>query len=54
MSLPVCLAAKILNKDIYLFEPNLVLGRANRFYLNFCKKIFLYQKDLKNFPERFR
>ena len=53
MSLPVCLAAKILNKDIYLFEPNLVLGRANRFYLNFAKKIFLYQKDLKNFPERF-
>ena len=44
MSLPVCLAAKILNKDIYLFEPNLVLGRANRFYLNFAKKIFLNQK----------
>ena len=53
MSLPVCLAAKILKKDLYLFEPNLVLGRANRFYLNFAKKIFLYQKDLKNFPERF-
>ena len=32
MSLPLILAAKILNLKIYLLEPNLVLGRANRFF----------------------
>ena len=52
MSLPVCLAAKILNKDIYLFEPNLVLGRANRFYLNFAKKNFLVSKRFKKFSRK--
>ena len=29
MSIPHCLAAKILNIKIFLFEPNLVIGRSN-------------------------
>ena len=32
MSLPLILAAKILNLKIYLLEPNFILGRANRFF----------------------
>ena len=32
MSVPICLAARLLNLKIFLFEPNLVLGRANSFY----------------------
>ncbi len=52
MSLPLCLASKILNKDIYLLEPNMVLGRANRFFLNSCKKIFCYSDNIKNFPQK--
>ena len=51
MSLPVILAAKLLNIKIYLIEPNLVLGRANRLFLNYCKKIFCYTDQIKNFPE---
>ena len=35
MSLPLCLAAKILSIKIYLIEPNMVLGRANKFFLYF-------------------
>ena len=35
MSLPLCLAAKIFNIKIYLFEPNMVLGRANSFFLKY-------------------
>jgi len=54
MSLPLILAGKILGLKIYLLEPNLVLGRANRFFLNSCDKIFCYSEELKNFPERFR
>ena len=33
MSVPICIAAKILNIKIYLFEPNMVIGRANKFLL---------------------
>ena len=51
MSLPIILAAKILKIEIYLIEPNQVLGRANKFFLNFCKKIFCYSNKLKNFPK---
>ena len=51
MSLPVILAAKLLNLKIYLIEPNLVLGRANKYFLNSCKKIFCYSDQIKNFPK---
>mgnify|MGYP001465742575 CR=1 FL=1 len=50
MSLPLILAAKFLRIDIYLIEPNQVLGRSNRFFLKFCKKIFCYSDEIKNFP----
>ena len=51
MSFPICLAAKILNKKIYLFEPNMVIGRANKFLLKFSNKIFCYSNKILNFPE---
>ena len=54
MSLPVLLAARILNLKIFLIEPNQVIGRANKFFLSFCKKIFCYNKDIKNFPNNFK
>ncbi len=50
MSLPIILAAKLLKLKIYLLEPNLVLGRANKFFLNSCLKIFCYSNQIKNFP----
>ena len=37
MSIPICLAARILKLKILLLEPNLVLGRANLFLLNYCE-----------------
>ena len=54
MSLPVIIGAKFLGLKIYLIEPNLILGRGNRFFLNFSEKIFCYSKELANFPEKFR
>ena len=54
MSLPVILAAKFLKLDIYLIEPNQVLGRSNKYFLNSCKKIFCYTNDVKNFPESYK
>ena len=47
MSLPLCLASTLLNIKIYIFEPNSVLGRANKFILSFAEKIICYDKNLK-------
>ena len=52
MSIPVIIGAKILGITILLLEPNLVLGRGNRFFLNFSKKIFCYSNQLSNFPKK--
>jgi UDP-N-acetylglucosamine--N-acetylmuramyl-(pentapeptide) pyrophosphoryl-undecaprenol N-acetylglucosamine transferase len=54
MSLPLCLAAKILNIKIYLLEPNMVIGRANKFFLKFSKKIICYCEDIIGFPKEFK
>ena len=52
MSIPVIIGAKILGLTILLLEPNFVLGRGNRFFLNFSKKIFCYSNKLSNFPKK--
>ena len=54
MSLPVILAAKFLKIQIYLIEPNQILGRANRYFLNSCKKILCYMENIKRFPNIFK
>ena len=54
MSLPLIIAAKMLNLKIYLLEPNMVLGRANKFFLKSCRKIFCYTEQVKNFPENLK
>ena len=54
MSLPLILAAKILKLKIYLLEPNLVLGRANKYFLKSCVKIFCYTEKIKNFPKELK
>ena len=54
MSIPLILAARLLKLNIYLIEPNQVLGRANKFFLNSCKKIFCYSEKIKNFPKLYK
>ena len=54
MSLPLCIAAKILNIKIFLLEPNMVIGRANKFFLVFCKKIICYSKKIIGFSDKFK
>ena len=53
MSLPLCIASKLLNLQIYIFEPNSVLGRANKFIINYAKKIICYDNDLRNISKKF-
>ena len=52
MSLPVIISATILRLPIFLVEPNLVLGKGNKFFLNFANKIFCYSDELPNFPKK--
>jgi len=54
MSLPLCVASKILNIKLFLFEPNLVLGRSNKFFIGSCHKIFCYTDKIKNFPNELK
>jgi UDP-N-acetylglucosamine--N-acetylmuramyl-(pentapeptide) pyrophosphoryl-undecaprenol N-acetylglucosamine transferase len=54
MSLPLCLASKILSLKIFLFEPNMVLGRANKLFIKSCEKIFCYSDQIKNFPNKYK
>ena len=53
MSLPLCIAAKILKIKIILFEPNSVIGRANRIMLKISHKIICYDSDLKLLPIKY-
>tara|TARA_B110000971_G_scaffold213990_1_gene245525 strand:+ start:1003 stop:2073 length:1071 start_codon:yes stop_codon:yes gene_type:complete len=52
MSLPLCLASKVLNIKLFLFEPNIVIGQSNKFFINYCKKIFCYSDKIKNIPKK--
>jgi len=54
MSLPLCVGAKILNIKLLLFEPNMVLGRSNKFFISYCQKIFCYSNNIKKFPSEFK
>jgi len=54
MSLPLCIASKMLKLKLFLFEPNMVLGRSNKFFINSCKKIFCYSNEIKNFPNKLK
>jgi len=54
MTFPFCLAAFLLKKKIFLFEPNSVLGRSNRFALKFSTKIICHNENIKNFPTKYK
>ena len=54
MSLPICLAAKILKIKIILFEPNSVIGRTNKIMLKISHKIICYDNELKSIPIEYK
>ena len=54
MTVPLCIAAKILNIKIFLFEPNMVLGRSNKIFVKSCEKVFCYSDKIKKFPKKLK
>ena len=53
MCLPLCIASSLINIKFFIFEPNSVLGRANRLTLGFAKKIICYDNNLKRVPDKY-
>ncbi len=54
MSFPLALAAKFFNIKIFLFEPNSIIGRSNKFLLNISSKIFCYDKNLQGLNQKYK
>ncbi len=54
MSLPICLLSQLFNTKLYLFEPNMVIGRSNLFLIKYCSKIFCYSNEIKKFPSKYQ
>ena len=53
MSFPLTIASLFLKIKIFLFEPNSVLGKANKFMIKLSKKIICYDKNIKFFPKKY-
>ncbi len=54
MSFPLCFSAIFLKVKIFLFEPNMVVGRTNKLILKFSKKILCYNKDLIGLSDQYK
>jgi len=53
VSFPICLAARLLNIKILLYEPNVVLGRVNKLFVRFCVKLFTNSNNILNLPSKY-
>ena len=43
MTFPICIASIFTRSKLFLYEPKMVLGRSNLFFLKQCKKFFVIQ-----------
>ncbi len=50
MTFPICIASRFTRSKLFLFEPNMVLGRSNLFFIKQCQKIFCYSNKIRRFP----
>ena len=53
MTFPICIASIFTRSKLFLYEPNMVLGRSNLFFLKQCKKIFCYSNSIRKFPLKY-
>ena len=54
VSFPISFASKFFNLPLVIYEPNIVIGRANKYLLSTAKKIFLTNQININFPEKYK
>ena len=53
-SFPICIAASILKIKVIIYENNLIIGKANKYLLPFCDKIFVSRKELEGIPQKYK
>ena len=53
VSFPICFVSRFFNLPLFIYENNLVLGRANKYLLPLAKKILLSKIIKKNFPKKY-
>ena len=53
-SFPVCLASKLLNIPLIIYENNLHIGKANKHLLSFASKVLVSHKELTGIPEKYQ
>ena len=53
-SFAVCLSAYLLRIPILIYEPNLVIGRANRFLLPLSKKILVSTENIEGIRKKYK
>ena len=54
VSFPSCFVSKFFNLPLVIYEPNMVVGRTNKYLLSFAKKIFLAKTIKINFPKKYQ
>jgi len=54
VSFPASFASKFFNLPLVIYEPNIILGRANKYLALFAKKILLAKTIEINFPKKYK
>ena len=54
VSFPISFASKFFNFPLILYEPNLILGRANKYLLPFTKKLIVATGEPINLPQKYK
>ena len=54
VSFPSCFVSKFFNLPLVIYEPNMVVGRTNKYLLSLAKKIFLAKTIKTNFPKKYQ
>ena len=52
-SFPFCIAAYILRIKFIIYENNLIIGKANKYLLPFCEKMFVSRKEVEGVPVKY-
>ena len=53
VSFPISFASKFFNIPLTIYEPNIVVGKANKYLLSVAKKIFLGKDIKEKFHEKY-
>ena len=53
-SFPICIAARFLKIKFFVYENNLIIGKANKYLLPFAEKILVSFKEVEGVPEKYK